>query len=276
MVLAKSTQVRLGIILMDIDDAHYMETATHTWLTAVGIELVPILSSCTGAEAAAFFDYIHGLYLHPGFAGGSASPAVIRLMNMFMTMATAAHKAGDYFPVWGTCFGMQQMMTFVGGLSGLNSFDSKDYFKQVHGDISLSTKGSRLLKAAPPKFIHDHYLPWFNHQEGLSVSRFVSNPALSKTFRILARAHDRSGKEYVALIEGKDQPWYGCQFHPEYHKPLHEVTWLANFIKSECAKSRHTGFLPKPAPQLYHGMCKGVTRSIVCLRTTKDDTSGRS
>ena len=264
--------VRLGIILMDIDDDHYMETATHTWLTAADIELVPILSTCTGAEAAAYFEYIHGLYLHPGFAGGSASPAVIRLMNTFMAMASEAHKRGDYFPIWGTCFGMHQMMTFVGGLSGLNSFDSTDYYKRIHGDVTMmNLKSSRLLKAAPAKFIHDHYLPWFNHQEGLTVSRFMSNTALSKTFRILAKAHDRTGKEYVALIEGKNKPWYGCQFHPEYHKPLHEVMWLATFIKNECAKSGHTGFLPKPAPRFNHDMCKGATRSIVCLRTTKGD-----
>lgn len=254
---------------MDIDNDHYMETATHTWLTAAGIEIVPILSTCTGAEAAAYFEYIHGLYLHPGFAGGTASQAVIRLMRTFMEMATAAHKAGDYFPVWGTCFGMQQMMTYVGGLSGLNSFDSKDYYKRVHGSISLSKKASRLLNAAPAKFIHEHYLPWFNHQEGLTVARFESNKALKTTFNILAKAHDRTGKEYVALIEGKDRPWYGCQFHPEYHKPLHETLWLATFIKSECAKSGHNGFLPKPAPRLYPGVCQGRTRSIVCLRTSK-------
>ena len=264
--------VRLGIILMDIDGAQYMETATHTWLTAAGIELVPILSTCTGAEAAAYFEYIHGLYLHPGFAGGTASQAVIQLMNMFMTMATAAHKAGDYFPVWGTCFGMQQMMTFVGGLTGLNSFDSKDYFKRVHGSISLSNINvSRLLQAAPPKFIHDHYLPWFNHEEGLTVARFETNKALKTTFNILARAHDRTGKEYVALIEGKDRPWYGCQFHPEYHKPLHETLWLATFIKDECAKSGHTGFLPKPAPRLYPGTCQSKHGTLVCLKTAGKD-----
>jgi len=260
---------RLGIILMDIDDAQYMETATHTWLTAAGIELVPILSTCTGAEAAAYFQYIHGLYLHPGFAGGTVSPAVIRLMNTFMAMA---EKETDYFPVWGTCFGMQQMMTYIGGLSGLNSFDSKDYYKRVHGSVSLSNINvSRLLKAAPAKFIHDHYLPWFNHEEGLTVARFMSNPALSKTFRILAKAHDRTGKEYVALIEGKDKPWYGCQFHPEYHKPLHETLWLATFIKAECAKSTHTGFLPKPAPRLYPGTCTSKHGALVCLKTTGKD-----
>lgn len=252
---------------MEIDDDHYMETATHTWLTAAGIELVPILPTCTGAEVAAYFDYIHGLYLHPGFAGGTASPAVIRLMRTFMTMASEAHKRGDYFPVWGTCFGMHQMMTFVGGLTSLNTFDSKDYYKRVHGE-----EESRLLKAAPAKFIHQDYLPWFNHEEGLTVTRFMGSAQLSKTFRILSKTHDRTGKEYVALIEGKDQPWYGCQFHPEYHKPLHETLWLANFIKAECAKSRHTGFLPKPAPRLYPGTCQGKHGSLVCLKTTgKDD-----
>ena len=256
---------------MDIDNDHYIELTMHTWLTAAGIEIVPILPTCTGAEAAAYFEYIHGLLLHPGFAGGTASERVIRLMQTFMEMATAAHKAGDYFPVWGTCFGMQQMMTFVGGLSGLNSFDSKDYFKKVHGSVSMSKKTSRLLKAGPANFIHKYYLPLFNHEKGLTVARFMGSEQLSKTFRILARARDRSGKEYVALIEGKERPWYGCQFHPEYHRPMQETRWIANFIKAECAKSRHTGFLPKPAPTLYPGICTSEEGSLMCLRTTGKD-----
>lgn len=261
---------RLGVILMNVDDDYYIELMMHTWLTAAGIELVPILPTCTGAEAAAYFDYIHGLLLHPGFAGGAKSEQVIQLMQLFMTMASEAHKAGDYFPIWGTCFGMQQMMIYVGNLSGLNSFNSRYYYKRVHGSVSMSKKKSRLLKAGPANFIHDNYLPLFNHEEGLTVSRFMSNKALKATFNILAKARDRSGKEYVALIEDKDRPWYGCQFHPEYHKPMKETLWIATFIKNECAKSTHTGFLPKPAPKLYPGICTNEQGPLVCLRTKGD------
>ena len=258
--------VRLGILMMqDKNDMNYISKANYEWLTAAGIELIPILSTCTGAEAAAYFEYIHGFYISPGFAGEHEHPQILRLIRTFMVMA---EKERDYFPVWGTCFGMQQLMLYVSRLSGLDSFNSRDYYNKIFGNITVNDyKGSRLLNAAPPRFFQT-YLPWFNHGEGLTVSQFVSNRALTKKFQLLAKTHDRAGKEYVALIEARDRPWYGCQFHPEYHTPIRETMWIAQFIRSECEKSTHTGFLPRPIPVLRTRTCVSQTGKVQCLTDT--------
>ena len=149
--------VRLGILMMqDKNDLNYISKANYEWLTAAGIELIPILSTCTGAEAAAYFEYIHRFYISPGFAGEHEHPQILRLIRTFMVMA---EKERDYFPVWGTCFGMQQLMLYVSLLSGLDSFNSRDYYNKIYGNITVNDyKGSRLLNAAPPRFFQT-YLP---------------------------------------------------------------------------------------------------------------------
>jgi gamma-glutamyl hydrolase len=221
----------------------YLSPKVRAWLT--GIEIVPIQPSITGAEAAAYFDYIHGLFLQPGEAGETPSPEQTALVNTFLTMAKAAYKSGSYFPVWGTCQGFEQMIQYIGNIETLDKFDSKDYYKQVHGDISITnTPESKLLHWAPPKFLHQTYVPYFNHTDGISLKRFNTSK-LKDIFRILALAHDRIGNEYVTLIEGFTMPWYGCQFHPESHRPLSDTRWMVEFLKSELAKSPHNGFKPK-------------------------------
>jgi anthranilate/para-aminobenzoate synthase component II len=226
--------VKLGIILLQTNqETPYMSENIRRWIQQSEIEIVPILPSITGAEAAAYFDYIDGLFLLPGIAGVSPTPQYNTLVNTFLTMAY--NSSG--FPVWGTCQGFEQMIQFIGGIDILESFNSKDYFKQVHGDV-ISNINSKILKVAPPKFLHQTYIPYFNHTEGISVNRFNKIRALKKTFRILARAHDRGGKEYVALIEGIKIPWYGCQFHPENHQPMSETLWLSKFIKSELERKK--------------------------------------
>jgi anthranilate/para-aminobenzoate synthase component II len=224
------------------DEQPYISPKIRTWLADV--ELVLIHPSVTGAEAAAYFDYIHGLYLHPGIAGEAPLPEQSALVITFLSMAQAAFKAGDYFPVWGTCQGFEQMIQYIGAIDTLDQFDSKEYYKQVHGDISMMNAAeSRLLHWAPPRFLHQTYIPYFNHTEGISLKRFNASK-LKDIFRILALAHDRAGDEYVAFIEGFKMPWYGCQFHPEAHRPLSDTRWMVEFLKSELAKSTHNGFDP--------------------------------
>jgi anthranilate/para-aminobenzoate synthase component II len=230
--------VRIGVIMLD--ERTMIDDTVRTWMA--GIDLVLIPSSSTGAEAAAYFDYIHGLFLHPGIAGKSPSAQQSALANTFLTMAAASK---DYFPVWGTCQGFEQMISFISGITQLDLFDSKDYYKQVHGDVlTTGVKDSRILNWAPPQFLHQTYIPYFNHTEGISVRRF-NQTKLKTTFRILTKAHDRAGHEYVAFIEGFTLPWYGCQFHPELHRPLSDTRWMVDFLLSEAKKSSHTGFDPR-------------------------------
>lgn len=54
-----------------------------------------------------------------------------------------------------------------------------------------------------------------NHQFSLTYSRFTNNSRLESFFKILATAVGRDGQHYISLIEAKNFPITGSQFHPE-------------------------------------------------------------
>jgi gamma-glutamyl hydrolase len=234
--------MRVGILMMMLPDSEmYVRDQVCSWLESAGLELVFIPPTITGTEAAALFDYIHGLFIHPGEVGKSVDIRLTQMTHVFLTMALEAAKKGDYFPVWGTCHGMQQILQYMGGIHTLETFTSKDYYTTLH------FRGpSRLLQFASTEEsnqLRGHYTPFFNHEHGISLNTFQKSTKL-KAFNVVATAVDRNNRTYLAIIEGKTLPWYGTQFHPEY-----KMDWMAAFFASELKKSRHTGFNPHIIPK---------------------------
>jgi anthranilate/para-aminobenzoate synthase component II len=186
-------------------------------------------------------------------------------------MATLANRAGDYFPVWGTCLGYESMMNFFGDLEPLERFDARRLEKALsrmnlrEAEVSRSRLLSFATQAQRAHLRHV-YVPYFDHDYGVSVMRFNKNAALRSTFRILSTCHDRAGKEYISMVEGRDLPFYGTQFHPDMDRTM---TWMAAFFLKEARRSRHMGFRPASAnPSLSHGTClEEMKYTIPCLRS---------
>ena len=235
----------------------YIEAHIYAWLSKVAT-VVPIPPTASAPEAAAYFEHVHGLYLPGGWAD---QPAYADLVRMFIAMATAANRAGDYFPIWGTCQGMQRLMEAAGGK--LERFNALGFTKGSRFNI-VKTE-SRLLGYATKgrlAYLHAH-VPHFNHEWGISLQRFNKSP-LPKSFKVLATAHDRAGKEYVALIEGLDLPFYGIQSHPEMAADL---GWMADFFAAEMRRSKHKGFCPGRLV-LQPCECEEAGSVIKCLTKT--------
>jgi gamma-glutamyl hydrolase len=234
---------RLGVLLMQpANGPHYsyVNVPVMRWLKSSGLELVFIPSTISAAEAAAYFEYIHGLFLHPGWG---ADPTYLSLTHAFIRMATEANLAGDYFPIWGTCMGMQMLMTSAGGT--LEKMHARDF--NVRTELRIRRPASRLLAAAPIHYLEHSYEPHFNNEYGITVARFMRSP-LRSVFHILGTSVDRKGVEYVTMIEGKRLPFYGVQFHPEYTMP--HMNWILEFMATEMRRSMHHGFRPGPPVKL--------------------------
>jgi gamma-glutamyl hydrolase len=241
--------IRIGVLLMipsgESPAYAYMESTVRDWLEKAGATIVPILPTISAVEAAAYFEHIHGLFLHEGWAD---KRDYLDLVTLFLNMAMLANKAGDYFPVWGTCQGMQLMLQHFGG-----------DLERVHspiGNLVLQPEAtnSRLLKGK--KQLHSLY---FSHECGVLMHRAKQ---LTATFKILATSHDREGMEYISIVEGRTLPFYGTQFHPDRSS----LGWMAVFFIAEAKKSRHHGFDPSGQIKLTRGMCKEEIGSTVCLR----------
>jgi len=257
-------KVRVGVLMMQPPGPRpsyaYIEANTYAWLKKAGATIVPIPPTVSAPEAAAYFDHVHGLYLHEGWAD---QPAYAALVRTFLIMATEANRAGDYFPIWGTCQGLQRLMVFVGGK--LEPLDAKAFTTGSRFNLFGHPKDSRLLghaTRAQLRHLQEHYVPHFNHEYGISLRRFMKTPCLQNSYRVLATSHDRGGKEYLSLIEATNFPYYGAQFHPEMAADL---GWMADFFVREMRRSRHRGFCPGLLV-LQAGECEEAGSMISCLR----------
>ena len=256
---------RLGLLMMQNAGAPqvaYIHLSIMRWLESAGITVVAIPPNIGVAEAAAYFEYIQGLFLHPGWAD---QPAYAALVRMFLTMAASANGRGGYFPVWGTCQGFQRLIQFFG--SSLENLQSLRFATGTRFILQAERQDSRILRyASDAQFAHlkHDYVPWFNHEFGISIRAFRASKRLGAAFRVLSTSHDRAGTEYVSMIEGKKLPFYGVQFHPDQDPA--NLGWMAAFLASELDKSRHGGFHPRPTLQLTDGECEEEGHVMQCLR----------
>jgi hypothetical protein len=107
-------------------------------------------------------------------------------------------------------------------------------------------------------------MPYLDHDYGVSVGRFESNKILRSMFRVLSTCHDRAGKEYVSMIEGRSLPFYGTQFHPDMDRDL---GWMVRFFLREMQKSHHDGFRPYVELRLDPASClEEMKYRVPCMR----------
>ena len=236
---------RLGVLLMQpyhVKPTYsYINVAVMQWLRASDLDLVFIPSTISAAEAAAYFEHIHGLFLHPGWPD---DPTYMSLTHAFIRMGLEANRRGDYFPIWGTCMGMQMLMMHFGGKL------ERIYARKFSTGTSLKLRHteSRLAASRPERGC----VPHFNNNYGITPEAFARTEPLNSVFRILATSVDRRGVEFVSMIEGKTLPFYGVQFHPEYA----QMNWMLDFLAKELRRSGHTGFSPAGRP-VFKKMIRG-------------------
>jgi len=251
----------------------YLRASVLAWFAAANIEVVLIPPFLSDAEAHTYFDSIQGLYLHPDWA---THPAYERMVRLFLHLAIKANRSGDYFPVWGTCLGYETIMQHMGPIGELERFDARRIHWSERPLRLRVTPRSRLFAFATPderEHLTHVYRPYYDHDYGISVGRFNRLPSLKRAFRILATSHDRAGREYVALVEGRSLPFYGSQFHPD-QRP-NDLHWMALFIRAELHKSRHRG--PDPAMLSLRDLRKGrclteMGYAIPCLKIDLEHT----
>uniref|UniRef100_A0A0G4HNZ5 folate gamma-glutamyl hydrolase n=1 Tax=Chromera velia CCMP2878 TaxID=1169474 RepID=A0A0G4HNZ5_9ALVE len=94
---------------------------------------------------------------------------------------------------------------------------------------------------------------FYNHEHGVSLEDWAGSPSLSEGFLSLGVSSDKRGKDFVAILEAKEAPIFGVQFHPE--KNLFEwdpkkniprteestavASYFARFFVDEARKSTH-------------------------------------
>lgn len=130
---------------------------------------------------------------------------------------------GNYYPVWGTCLGMEELMIHFGKNNGkvlqggfndngkYHPVDLKPEFwkSKFFGNLNVSKKDLKAVFGNP--------IAYYYHSEGVDVAHFKKMAGMEDV-RLLATSKNEAKREFTAILESKKYPFYFTQFHPEKHQ----------------------------------------------------------
>ncbi|XP_050001145.1 gamma-glutamyl hydrolase [Alexandromys fortis] len=229
---------------------YYIAASYVKYLESAGARVVPIRLDLPLTQYTELFRSINGIL----FPGGSASISQSEYSNtarIFFNKAIESYDDGDYFPVWGTCLGFEELAFLVSGENLLTLTNT------VSVPLPLNfTEGAlqgRMFQNFPAELLVSLALEPLTanfHKWSLSVKNFTKNEKLKKVFNILTTNTD-GNIEFISSMEGFTYPIYAVQWHPEKapyewkdlggisHAPnaVKTAFYLADFLVSEARKN---------------------------------------
>uniref|UniRef100_A0A3Q1GCL2 folate gamma-glutamyl hydrolase n=1 Tax=Acanthochromis polyacanthus TaxID=80966 RepID=A0A3Q1GCL2_9TELE len=235
----------IGVLAQEVflpkpNQTSYIAASYVKFLEAAGARVVPVILCVV---------FLVDRILYPGGGVSIISSGYERAAKIFYELAIEANKRGDYFPVWGTCLGFEQLTYLTSGKVTLSHTDTSGVALPL-----VFTNGSRMFKGFPAELMKDlasEPLTENSHQWSLGTLTYNTNEELRKFYKVLSTNTD--GKtEFVSTVEANDYPIYGTQWHPEKnafewtrpyipHSPSAVKTtfYMAEFFVNEARKNFH-------------------------------------
>ena len=147
-----------------------------------------------------------------------------------------SERTGNYWPIWGTCLGFE-LLAHLGGEVIHTEKLAPEYIlakcsshhQAVPLEITSEFPTSKFGRAIPKEVLVSltnknstiHFHHWC-----LTPQNFTKYE-MDKFWNILATSHDKNGLEFISLLEAKNYPIWGSQFH--FEKSAYE--WTLKFPK---------------------------------------------
>uniref|UniRef100_A0AAZ3QY94 folate gamma-glutamyl hydrolase n=1 Tax=Oncorhynchus tshawytscha TaxID=74940 RepID=A0AAZ3QY94_ONCTS len=177
-----------------------------------------------------------------------------KVAGIFYRLALKANDAGDSFPIWGTCLGMQLLTCLVAGENLLTKTTAENMAlplnltKEAHSSQMFQGFPSDVMKALSQEALTGNF-----HQYGVTMKTFKENEKLQSFFSILSTNTAENGAIFVSTMEGRTYPFYGVQWHPEVNRfqwdpklnfphssdAVRVASLLAEFFVNEGRRSLH-------------------------------------
>ncbi|EHB09195.1 Gamma-glutamyl hydrolase, partial [Heterocephalus glaber] len=231
---------------------YYIAASYVKYLESAGARVVPVRPNLTHSEYEELFKSINGI-LFPGGGADLEKSGYANVSKIFYNLSRQSFDDGDYFPVWGTCLGFEEIVYLISEERLLTVTNTENT------TLPLSfTKGaskSRMFHNFPPDLLQSLAVEPLTanfHKWSLSIKNFTMNKNLKKFFNVLTTNTD--GKiEFISSMEGYKYPVYAVQWHPEKapyewpnlkgisHAPnaVKTAFYLADFFVSEARKNNH-------------------------------------
>ncbi|KAJ0023473.1 hypothetical protein NQD34_003372 [Periophthalmus magnuspinnatus] len=230
----------------------YIAASYVKYIESAGARVVPIRINRTDVEYVKLFNSINGLLL-PGGDVNIETSQFTQTAKTFYKLAIKANDAGDYFPVWGTCQGFQQLSVLTANKNLLTHTDTEAVALPL--SFTPVAQTSRLFRHFPKGLLHtlsQENITGNFHSWSLSMLNYSRNANLKRFYKVLSTNTD--GKlEFISTMEAYRYPFYAVQWHPEkspfewINKPgmAHSASavqtsfYTASFFVSEARKNQH-------------------------------------
>jgi len=198
---------------------------------------------------------INGVLIPGGGAKLTPGHKFYDTARQLVELAIDANDNGDYFPVHGTCLGMETLCIVLSeNYTILSQFDAEDAAAPLLYTDMADT--SHLIRSLPPDVVRDLQnspIAMENHGKGVSMSAYRENKKLSDFFDVISLSIDKSGNPYISTLESRGYPMTATQWHPEKnafewtqtvhipHSPegIRMTQEVANFFVSEARRNMH-------------------------------------
>uniref|UniRef100_A0A8C2WM35 folate gamma-glutamyl hydrolase n=1 Tax=Cyclopterus lumpus TaxID=8103 RepID=A0A8C2WM35_CYCLU len=192
----------------------YIAASYVKYIESGGARVVPIRINRTEREYADIFSSINGLLL-PGGGVDIETSQFSRASKIFYDLALRANDAGDFFPIWGTCQGLQQLTVLTANENLLTLTDTRAVALPLN--LTPAAKSSRLFRNFPEELLQtlgkENITSNF-HKWSLSTQNFSRNAILKRFYKVLSTNNDGK-KEFISTMEAYRYPFYAVQWHPE-------------------------------------------------------------
>jgi gamma-glutamyl hydrolase len=226
------------------------------WIESAGARVVFVYYDAPQADLKQLLTtQLNGL-VWTGGASEIATGPYAATSQYLLSLILDMNKKADYFPLWATCQGFQQVSIYFAGDS---SVLVERPLTNTVVPLNFTENFSRILNQAPDQILSGftyENITVNNHHYGVDPKSFVDNSYLANNFTVVATNMDTNGNEFVSWIEGFGFPVYATQFHPEKnsfewsqawasdpnsHIPdaTAAMQWLADWVVKEARKSQH-------------------------------------
>lgn len=246
--------------------SHYIASSYVKFLEMSGARVVPILSNSTQAEVDQLLGWVNGVL----FTGGDYPFWENKNEKPVLTPEYAAtgcyiyekvqemYKQGKILPLWGTCLGFELIhicarneFDTISNFTGMPAYNRRNIFTREARKSAIFSYTRDIAKVAM-RILEKKEVSLLGHNYGISPKTYEKNRVLRDTFDVLSTMKDHNGNEFVAMIEAKNSPIFGVQFHPEknsfeFVKPVYPhdsegvfaMTFLSNFIVNLAKKNEN-------------------------------------
>lgn len=254
----------------------YIAASYVKMLESAAARVIPIRINLTDEEYVKIFNVINGVIL-PGGGVDLKNSEFARVSKLFYDLALKANDKGDYFPIWGTCLGFEELTVLTSGELLLTMTDTEDVLMPLNfTKNALNSKLFRnlphpLYEALSSKPITSNFHHW-----SLSMKNFTLNEKLRKFYNVLS-TNFIGALEFISTFEAYDYPFYGVQWHPEKSpfewktpsaishtaEAVRVAFYMADFFVNEARKSEHQFSDEAQAqyPLIYH-YCPTYTGNV--------------